>query len=559
MTIFVVGLTYLVLSIIAFGKLPLTFFQQDEWAIFGNYLYWDKAALSWFERLFIFEQYTHLIPLANLFSYLQFKYFGLNFVPYGIVSILLHSLNAFLVYYLASIITKNRLIGFLAGLFFLTNSISHQAITWVATTSGTAGSVFFSLLAIIFFIKYLILKSRFIYIFLSVSFLLVSALFKETSLFLFLLFPIIWFILRKRKTIREFFIIFLPLFITGFFYVIVRLYFLITGGGNSVQDSLSQPSLIVFIFRALTIPFKFLAQSFIPTGFIIDASAFLVSLGYPQFSQGGVPNPYIVQSVGVDIISYGLAIAIVILCFFAVASFQQNKRELWGKFIVITCIFIALSSLPFIIIPGPAGYFSLVDGRHLYLTNTFTSILLALLLSSVYFWFSKLKLRLILLVVVIGTLVFLHSLKIRSDINYQVGTGIIRTSILNEVTEIYPVLPKRVVFYVESDKAYYGLPDDEKILPFQSGFGQALLVWYNNKGENFPACFFKDQFLYVLLSVGYRECGERGFGYFRKLDALKLAVKENNLSVESIIGLRYNSSTHELSDITNEVKLSLIK
>ena len=460
-------------------------------------------------------------------------------------------------YYLASIITKNRLISFLAGLFFLTNSISHQAITWVATTSGTAGSVFFSLLALIFFIKYLLLKSRFVYIFLSVGFLLASALFKETSLFLFLVFPIIWFILKKKKKIKEFFIIFIPFFITGFFYVIVRLYFLLTGSEDAIQDSLSQPSPIVFLFRALTVPFKFLAQSFIPTEFIVDVSALLVSLGYPQFRQGGVPNPYIVQSVGVDIISYGLAIAIVILCFFAVASFHQNKRELWGKFIVITCVFIALSSLPFIIIPGTAGYFSLIDGRHLYFTNTFASILLAILLSSIYFWFPRPKIGLILLILISGAIVGSHSFKIRSDINYQVGTGVIRTSILNEISKKYPVLPKRVVFYIESDMAYYGLPDDEKIVPFQSGFGQTLLVWYNNKKDIFPACFFKDQFLYVLLDQGYRECEGRGFGYFRKVEALKTAVGENNLSAENIIGLRYNSSTHRLSDITNEVVRSL--
>lgn len=555
---FLVLFFYLIFSFIPFGKLPMTFFLQDEWVIFGNYLYWDKAALSWFERLFIFEQYTHLIPLANLLSYLQFKLFGPNFFPYGVFSIIIHSLNAFLVYCLASVIIKNRLISFLAGLLFLVNSISHQGVTWVATTSGTAGSVFFSLLSLIFFINYLTLKNRFWYIFLSVGFLFVSALFKETSLFLFLFFPIIWFIFKKKKTIREFFVIFLPFFITGFLYVIARLYFLVIGSGNTVaQESLSQPSLAVFIFRALTAPFKFLAQGIIPNQFIIDISSLLVSLGYPQFNQDGVPNPYIVQSVGVDIVSYAVAIVIVFMCIFAVALFRKNKRESWAKLVIAAFIFIALSSLPFIIIPGSAGYFSLIDGRHLYLTNTFVSILLAILLSSIYFWFPRKKMGLILLVITIGVTVGWHSLKIRSDMNYQVGTGIIRTSILNEVYGIHPTLPKQVVFYVESDKAYYGLPDDEKIIPFQSGFGQTLLVWYNNKGENFPACFFKDQFLYVLLSVGYRECEGRGFGYFRKLENLKVTVEENNLPVESIIGLRYNSSTHRLSDITDEVILLL--
>ncbi len=212
--------------------------------------------------------------------------------------------------------------------------------------------------------------------------------------------------------------------------------------------------------------------------------------------------------------------------------------------------------MPFIVIPGPAGYFSLIDGRHLYFTNTLASILLAILLSGIYFWFPRRKIGLILFLVIVGAIIGFHSLEIRREINYQVGTGIIRRSILDAISKKHPTLPKRVVFYVDSDKSYYGLPEDEKIVPFQSGFGQTLLVWYNARGENFPACFFKDQFLYVLLSEGYRECEGRGFGYFRKPETFKAAIRNNNLSVKNIIGLRYNSSTHELSDIANEVILS---
>ncbi len=36
-----------------------------------------------------------------------------------------------------------------------------------------------------------------------------------------------------------------------------------------------------------------------------------------------------------------------------------------------------------------------------------------------------------------------------------------------------------------------------------------------------------------------------------------MTIKENSLSVESIIGFRYSSSTHQLFDITNEVIPSL--
>ena len=37
---------YTALAFLVFGKLPFTFFLQDEWVIFGSALYWDKTKLT---------------------------------------------------------------------------------------------------------------------------------------------------------------------------------------------------------------------------------------------------------------------------------------------------------------------------------------------------------------------------------------------------------------------------------------------------------------------------------------------------------------------------------
>ena len=98
---------YLLLAFLGFGNLPLAFFQQDEWAIIGTYSFFDKANISWFERLFTYGQNTHTIPLSGLLSNLQYKIFGLDFALYAYFSIAIHLLNSGLIVYLAMSLLTN--------------------------------------------------------------------------------------------------------------------------------------------------------------------------------------------------------------------------------------------------------------------------------------------------------------------------------------------------------------------------------------------------------------------------------------------------------------------
>ena len=86
-----------------------------------------------------------------------------------------------------------------------------------------------------------------------------------------------------------------------------------------------------------------------------------------------------------------------------------------------------------------------------------------------------------------------------------------------------------------------------------------MLVWYNEHGENFPSCFFKGQFLYVLQSQGYRQCEGRGFGYFRKAEDLKKSIKENNLRPENVVAFSYISSENSLKNITQKTREKLLQ
>lgn len=533
-----VVLIYFFLAVIAFQKLPFTFFQQDEWAVFGNYIYWEKANLSWWERLFTYEQDTHLIPFANLLSYLEFKMFGLHFFYYGIFSIATHIANAILVYILSVLLTKKKSIGYLSGAIFLIGSITHQAVTWIATSPGTLTAAFFALLSAIFFIR-----SK---VFFAAIFLIVSLGFKETSIFLLIFFPIVWYVQKRalKITAKRF------LFSFGFLailYVILRAFFALYGyESTSDTTAVSQPNPIVYAFRLPTVPFKFIAQSFVPQSVLTQMAGELVTLGYPQFVQGGKPNPYIVQSVAVDIISYLFSIGFFITFFVSFSMLKRKKEENIAKTILVSIAFVVLGSFPFVLVPGMAGYFSLIDGRHLYLTSAFFSLLISIVAYTL-FSYTRFK-RIVGPAIIISVSVFLvfHILQIRSHINQQVGIGLIRKGVLQQITGLYPKLPQKIVFFVESDKAYYGLPETQKIPPFQSGFGQTLLVWYHMQGEKFPSCFFKEKYLYTLLEEGYRECDGRGFGYFRNNEKLAEVFSSQNISQKDVIPLSYHSSDHSI-------------
>lgn len=549
---------YLVTGLAVFWKLFFTFFQQDEWAIFGNFLYWQKAHLNWITRLFFYEQDTHIIPFSNFFSYLQFYFFRLDFPFYAAAAILIHACNAFLVYKVAREITAKNKLAFFAGLIFLINSIPSQAITWIATTIGTATSTTFVMLSILFFIKGLRNKINHKFLMISCLFLFISLLFKETSIFTFLSLPALWVLYADKRDVKEFLRTFFPLLILGFVYVLFRLFFALFGYHSTSESSLvSQPSIFVYAYRIFANPLKFVSQSIIPPSFIIILSSTIIKLGYPQLLQGGIADPHLVESIGADIVSFGTALLVIMLCFLLTKKDKFKKNDS-TKLIWISVIFIFLSALPFIFIPGPAGYFSLVDGRHLYITNAFTSILLSSLGWMFYSLYDNKFIRKAIIFVLIIFLGF-NILQIRKDLNTQMGYAYLRKSILNQIIKEYPKLPERVVFYTESDKAYYGLPPTEYILPFQSGFGQTLLVWYNMHGDNLPSCFFKSKYLYVLLEQDYKECEGRGFGYYRKLDSLKAAIGANQLKAGNVIAYRFYSQNNKLENITLAIRKEIQK
>lgn len=545
---------FLILVLIAFTyrDFPNTFFQQDEWSTFGRFIYRQSVGFNEALGEFLFVPgMAHFTPLTSLVHQWQFKLWGLNFAGYAYFSLFLHFLNSLLVFYFAWLLFQKKGLALISALLFSVNSISHQAVIWISASVGTQGSSFFLLLSLILLIHSFREKKNSFFIFSLVA-LSISLLFKEISIFFFLLIPFVFFFFGKKEDLfsKKKAFPFLGLILS---YSILRIFLFQLSKLNTIRKTTEVIGWDVYTYRLVTLPLKAMVQSFIPADFILKLSQFWIATAHPYFeSQKGTTNYDLVsQTVFADLASYILLVFTFIIFLLVYKLLKKSKKKRLKKLFIFSIVFTMASSLPFVFIPGQVGYFTFFEPRNLYLPAVGASLLLALAI----FVFTQRWGRKTWLFFLIP-LLFLHIQKIRQDMELLVARGEIRKSILDQIKGSYPQLPKRVVFYTESDAVYHGLPPEEKILPFQSGLGQTLLVWYY-ESEKFPPCLYQDVFLYEITSQGYRSCQGRGFGYFRKYEDLVAGLKENGLQPESVYAFEWQKKKGELFNITPQVRQRL--
>lgn len=552
--------------VLTFYRLPQTFFQQDEWRAFGIMAITEQNLGEGIRAVLPKTPLEHLAPLSFLLEFLQFKLFRLNFPPYALVSLSFHFFNALLVYYFLKLISQNRTLGLLGSLLFITNSLSHQATTWMSPATSSQGATLFVLISLILFFKYLKgNQDRAKFLFFSLVSFFVSLMFKESSIFLFIFLPIFWFLFAKEKSFPAFKKLVLPLFFVFFLYMLFRGLFLFNNFGvESIGFRMETGTTIrtpanTYIYRIAELPFKALPQSFFTTSFLVTLSRNLVLIAYPHWLvTSGSPNPFVVESIALDYINFILSILIFIFALFIYKLLKKFKDEKAIKLLVFSLVFIVASYLPFIFIQGVGGFISIAEPRNLYIPNIGSSIFLALSIMTFSSLISKKmnnKYAALLIIVFLFLLISSHIKIIRQDLRALDDRSKIRVNILKTIFSSFPNLPEKIIFYTESDTSYYGLPLGNNILPFQSGFGRTLLVWYYSNGQKVPKCFFDNDWLYHLdRDQDYKYCQGRGFGYFRKIESLKEALKTNNLLPENVIAFSWNSKNNQFTEITPEIR-----
>lgn len=536
----------IIFIIFLYRKAPFLFFQQDEWLAFARRIVLEKQSIL----VTLIEAFNptvgHFNPLNFLMIGSMFSLFHLNFISYMAVSIFLHLISVVLVFWLATLLTKSSPLAILSALMFGVWASASQATTWAVADTATHWATIFGLLSLISLFKFLRRFDKRSYI-LMISFLMISVFFKEITIGLFILLPAAIYIYSKDSLKRKVKMMF-PVLLSGAVFLGMRIFMFFLPKSQVVESVVTKTLSFRQVFINLVIlPINMFSQSLIPNQPYLNTLVKLLTAvikGYKDFFVNW-------DNIFIECFLFTFVSTIIffILIIFTISVFSRKRRGVLKKNILFLFLWIFLNSLIFAFSPERTSVFYLVDSRNLYFVSVGVILLVLILLDELIkkpaIFYS------VILLVLVGNIYSLET-----NLSMLSSQGIVRRNILNTIKKAYPRLTEKVVFYTESDSSYYGLLPEEKILPFQSGLGQTLLVWYYSD-EYFPEQFYQNKFLWEIRSQGYQEFGGRGYGYFRNLELLKDNVKRYNLSPDSIYAFSWNGSAGEIKDISDKIRQNL--
>lgn len=525
----------IIITLLAYRKLFGGYFEQDEWHTFGRLIYaLHLSGINFWRYIFPGDLFVHFAPLAVLTKYFIFTNFFLQAKIYFIFSIVFHLSVSVAVYFLVRLIVKDKITSLLAALFFAVNGSHNQAVSWIGTFDGTQGACLFGVLSLIFLFLYINKKGYHTFI-LSLIFLLVALLFKETA-FTFLVIYIIQIFLYGRKLFnKKMLLSFMGVVV---FYFVLRILNTIIKPETPSLIALGtgSKSLSYILYNLISSSFKILPQIIIPQNLLINLSGFLTDKMIPLLPIWTM-GPWSLEGAFVyDVVTVfvGILLALFLIRFYLKSKDLSEKK---GMFYALAIVFMTIA--PLVILNS---YLIFWDSRYLYPASIGVAVLIAEFLKNKH-----------IPVILLLFLCFVHFVSLGSILSSKEILGETRQQILVDMSRMYSKLPQKVIFYVESNTSYYGLPDEEKIMPFQSGFGQTLLVYYYQK-EKFPKEFYDGDFLWDIKSQGYMETGGRGFGYFRDLDLLKQTYTKYNLGPSSIFAFSWNGKANIIGNISDRIR-----
>jgi hypothetical protein len=537
----------ILVSIALYFQVLNGFFQQDEWKGYADYVLLRNVPISVILKTYLLPAsgLTHYMPINFLVVHYLFTLIGLNYTYFAVLSLVLNCVVVFFIYLFFTELTSSKIKSLLATLLFVFLSSGFQGTAWAVADLGTHLAFITALVSMIYFLKF-IKKHDNKYQIICSLFLIISLLCKEIGLGLIILYVVYYMFVTKGNLInkiKDLKIIFLPFLV----YLLFRMVFAFFVKQSVFYSSSGiQMDMPRFIYNLVTLPIKAFIQALVPSELLFKISMFLTRLlpekitgvfGSPQFEMFAVKRVLELIVLLLSIMFIGL----VILNVKKIRNLKYRREVIFGG------LFVILSTLVISFAPERSGIVSFIDSRYLYFINFGVVIILS---SSITRLPKKLGFFLVILISITNAF-YLYKNILQFKANGQQ-----RVYILNTIVDHYPQLPKKTVFYIESDRSYYGLSENEKILPFQSGFGQTLLAWYSQK-DNFPVGFFTDRFLWDIATQDYKEYGDRGFGYFRDRKLLGKIVVEYKIPLSSVIAFSWDGTEGVLRDITPALRKEL--
>lgn len=533
---------YLIVAagLLAYAPLIKSYFVLDEWLTFLNYFEFSKRNFLEIVIHFLSPQSGQYLPLTQIFAFTIFTFSKLNYYSYFFAGMFLHFVVAITLYNLLVLITKDKKAALVGSLFFVSSPQHFQGVSWVIANLGYFLSSFFLLLSLKHFYLWLYQRGNNLLanqIFSSV-YLFLSLLSKDVGLFFVILLPILALTLTKKnsKMINTFFILFPTLLLTGWKYLTIK------SNPQVDFDVLPQAG----ILNVITLPFRALTQSLVPQDIIYKiAKLFLVVISPPSIYQ--IKTTLFNQRVE----SIGALISVIFiacLILYVGKLIYLKNRKIFESYIIGIAV-ASLSGLSYFFVDSKV--FSLLAPRYTYFGVLGISISIAAFLVVRWRYKKMVHWLMFLYMIFLFVSTFRMSIVIAKD-------NILRKNILESVNSKIPNQNTNLVLLIESDKSYYGLPDDTKTVPFQASPAIVFAAYLHDK-VYLPSMVYKYETFQKIDSQGYYYDSNGGYGYYWNINNLKNDVLKFNLKREYVYSFKYNSSLDEIIDQTEEVRHKLFR
>lgn len=534
---FVFLLTLVSLIFVFYGRTFYTWFQQDEWDWIGRYTYFNSISKIPLWEAFKSSLFPHpryrFAPLFDSFYAGLVSIFGLKFEWYAFISLIIHFINSILVFILTKRLTKNTFISSLTAVLFITSSIGQKAVTWIATSFNTLPSATFSIITVITLLNYLEKKKSLTWVY---FFGLLALWFKENALGLILSLPLITLVLGSAKEkIKK-----VALSTIGFllFYFLIR--FLLSRVGLLIHTE-GYPGFGRFLkfneylMLAFWTPIRSIVNVFIfPHTLISIASSFR-----------GTHDLY-AERTGVNYVTISLLVPILLCIYLVYRKFvSKNKQMLKLFFIALILISVSAITSSLLTIRGTSALVYIIRSRDLYFSTAGAAMIIAI---AIYKLIVKKKMIFkVLSILILSSYFSYHYVNINKHIiDEEIAKRARREPTINNIYNTYPKINNKSVFFVDLTTS------DE--LPYQTGFGRTLMVWYTLKNDGALINFLGDDYLYFPNSTGYKEIGEHGFGYLEDFDELKKIFNQYHLLTDNVYSFSYNKNTNVITNKTQTVR-----
>ena len=207
-------------------------------------------------------------PIASFVFAIEYELFNANPFGYHLVSILLHLVNIFLVYFLIRKITNRSGVAIIVSSLWALHPVLTEAVSWVSNQSSLIFLSFF-ILAVLALLKFTNNYQK-KYLFISYLFFSFSLLSKETALGgMFVILFIFLVYLKKHWKLS------LPFILIGLLYFYTHYKILGSLGDHALRGSFLENLLI-----APTVFLKYLTLAVWPLNLILDYSNYSLPLGF---------------------------------------------------------------------------------------------------------------------------------------------------------------------------------------------------------------------------------------------------------------------------------------